>query len=330
MTGNMRWGFLTRCLLQMALACALAAGLSPVVCGAIDKLPQVEFRTATGSVIVTVDGQPIATYIYEDEKIPRPYFAHVKAPGGIQVTRNHPPVEGVDRTDHDTMHPGIWMAFGDLDGADIWRNKARVIQEEFVKKSTGGPGNGAFAVRRRYERADGTSICHEVCRLTLLVRPFGYLLQWDSTFSAGKEFYFGDQEEMGLGMRVTTPISVQKGGRMIDAAGRRNEREIWGNTADWCDYSGTVDGRHIGMTLMCHPGNFRPCWLHSRDYGFVAANPFGRRAFRKGKPSKVFVKPGEQFRLRFGVLIHADPEDQPPDLKAAYADYVQLTRSTDN
>jgi len=314
----------------MVLVCILAIGLRFVVGGETSDPPHVDFRTATDSVIVIVDGQPIATYVYEDKKIPRPYFAHVKAPGGIQVTRNHPPVEGVDRTDHDTMHPGIWMAFGDLDGADIWRNKARVVQEEFIEKPTGGPGRGAFAVRRRYERGDGTPICHEVFRFTLLVRPFGYLLLWDSTFSAEKEFYFGDQEEMGLGMRVTTPISVQKGGRMLDSAGRRNEREIWGNTADWCDYGGTVDGQHIGMTLMCHPGNFRPCWLHSRDYGFVAANPFGRQAFRKGNSSRVFVKPGEQFRLRFGVLIHADPEDQPPDLKAAYADYVQLTQSADN
>ena len=312
------------------MVCILAIGLSSIASGETDDPPQVDFRTTTGSVIVTVGGQRIATYVYEDEQIPRPYFAHVKAPGGIQVTRNHPPVEGVDRTDHDTMHPGIWMAFGDLGGSDIWRNKARVVQEEFIEKPTGGPGKGAFAVRRRYERADGTPICHEVCRLTLLVRPAGYLLLWDSTFSAGKEFYFGDQEEMGLGMRVTTPISVQKGGRMLDSTGRRNEREIWGNTADWCDYSGTVDRQHIGMTLMCHPGNFRPCWMHSRDYGFVAANPFGRQAFRRGKPSKVFVKPGEQFRLRFGVLIHADPKNQPPDLKAAYADYVRLTRSTDN
>jgi hypothetical protein len=278
-------------------------------------------------VIVTVASDPIATYVYTDEKIRRPYFAHVRAPGGVQVTRNHPPVEGEDRTDHATMHPGIWMAFGDLDGEDFWRNKGRIVHEGFVERPTGGPGKGTLAVRKRYERAGGDPVCREICRMTFLVRPYGYLLLWDSAFSANKEFCFGDQEEMGLGFRVTTPISVMEGGTMLDDRGRRNGQEIWGKTGQWCDYSGTVDGRHLGMTLMCHPDNFRPSWLHARDYGFIAANPFGRRAFTGGETSKIVVQPGHELRLRYGVLLHAGPEDSPPDLRAAYADYIRLTRS---
>jgi hypothetical protein len=64
--------------------------------------------------------------------------------------------------------------------------------------------------------------------------------------------------------------------------------------------------------------------MHARDYGFIAANPFGRKAFRKGELSKVVVKPGESLRLRYGILLHAGEDDSGPDLKAAYADYVQL------
>lgn len=60
-------------------------------------------------------------------------------------------------------------------------------------------------------------VFHETCRRTLLVRPYGYLVLWDSTFSADREFYFDDQEQMGLGFRVTTPISVQEGGTMLDS-----------------------------------------------------------------------------------------------------------------
>ena len=97
-----------------------------------------------GKVTITVAGQPVATYVYVDDKIPRPYFAHVHGPGGIQLTRNFPPIEGQDRTDHATMHPGIWMAFGDLDGTDIWRNKGRVVHERFLEPPTGGPGQGDF------------------------------------------------------------------------------------------------------------------------------------------------------------------------------------------
>jgi hypothetical protein len=104
--------------------------------------------------------------------------------------------------------------------------------------------------------------------------------------------------------------------------GRRNEREVWGNAADWCDYSGTIAGRHAGITTMCDPANFRLSWHHARDYGALVVNPFGQQAFRKGPISKVVVKPGESFRLRYGVLLHAGPPDAAPDLKAAYADFL--------
>ena len=136
------------------------------------------------------------------------------------------------------------------------------------------------------------------------------MLLWDSLFSGDREFYFGDQEEMGLGIRVCTPVSVQRGGTILDSEGRQNEKEIWGKTADWCDYSGNVDGQPIGITVMCHPNNFRPCWMHSRDYGFLAANPFGRNAFGKGDKSKVVVEAGETLRLRYGLLLHSSVMDR--------------------
>ena len=41
----------------------------------------------------------------------------------------------------------------------------------------------------------------------------------------------------------------------------------------------------------------------------------------------MIVKPGEKLRLRYGILLHAGPENGPTDLAAAYADYVRLTRS---
>ncbi|KPL10391.1 hypothetical protein AMJ85_05885, partial [candidate division BRC1 bacterium SM23_51] len=186
------------------------------------ELPSVALAQEPGKVLLKIGGDPVATYVYTDEKIPRPYFAHVRAPGGIQVTRNHPPIEGKDATDHATYHPGIWMAFGDIGGSDYWRNKAGVVHEGFEQEPTGGPGKGSFAVRNAYlSQGDAKKVnCREVCRYTLVVRPSGYLLIWDSTFTAdAKEFYFGDQEEMGLGVRVATPITEKAGGTILNANG---------------------------------------------------------------------------------------------------------------
>lgn len=292
---------------------------------AADSLPEVAFRDEPGKVQILIGGRPAATYVFDDREILRPYFAHVRAPGGVQLTRNHPPLEKQDRTDHAVNHPGIWMAFGDISGQDFWRNKGRVIHERFVEKPAGEPGEGRFAIENRYVSAGGERVvCREIARYTVLVRPEGYLLFWDSTFSTDEQFFFGDQEEMGLGLRVATPLAVDSGGTILDAEGRKNGGEVWGQASAWCDYSGTIEGRHAGLAIFCHPANFRSSWFHARDYGLLVANPFGRRAFGKGDASKVAVKPNETLRIRYGVLVHAGPESNRPDLKAAFADFVKL------
>ena len=303
--------------------------VATVLCGTICAKnctaaePEFVIEQQADRLVISCADRPVATYVFRDASIPRPYFAHVHVPSGRQVTRNHPPIEGEDRTDHANMHPGIWLAFGDLSGGDFWRNKNRIVHEAFVEAPSSHDNQVTFAVRNRYERADGTALCQEICKLTLTNSTLGYTLHWDSQFAGDREFYFGDQEEMGLGMRVSTAISVKLSGSMLDSEGRHNEKEIWGNSADWCDYSGSVDGQHIGITLMCHPKNFRACWMHARDYGFLAANPFGRNSFGKGEPSKVIVKPGESLRLRYGLLLHSTSGTDRPDVASAYAEYVK-------
>ena len=280
-----------------------------------------------GRVGLRVGGEPAAEYVYHDPMISRPYFAYVKAPGGIQVTRNHPPVAGQDAEDHATFHPGIWMAFGDLSGADSWRLKAAVRHESFLGEPKSAPGEGSFAVRNSYLSEDGGRVvAREVCRFTMKVRPAGTLLLWDSAFTPGEgELAFGDQEEMGLGVRVATPLTVTRGGLITDSEGRHNEKEVRGHASTWWDYSGVVNGRRAGVMVMPDPRNFRPSWSHARDYGFFAANPFGRQSLTGGERSRVVVAPGETLRLRYGVLLHAAPVGRPVDLKAAYEDYLALT-----
>jgi len=293
-------------------------------------------RSSDGELSILVGDQQIAVYTFRDSEITRHYFAHLRAPGAPHVTRNHPPLPGKDRADHPTFHPGLWMSFGDISGSDYWRLAAPVEHVEWVQSPQGGSGKGSFAVRNRYLSQEDSSqvVCEEVSHFTILVRPEGYLLLWDTTFSSEKEFYFGDQEEMGIGFRVATPIRVERdaigevpagNGTIVDSEGRKNGKEIWGNSAKWCDYSGTLEGKHVGMTLFCHPENFRPSWFHARDYGLLVANPFGRESFGKGETSKVVVKPAEKLRLRYGVLVHASPEGEAPDIEAAYQDYLSTT-----
>jgi len=66
------------------------------------------------------------------------------------------------------MHPGLWLAFGDLGGADFWRNKARVKHDGIINGPQDGVGSGSFSVRNSYQ-ADGKSICTEQCSIKISV-----------------------------------------------------------------------------------------------------------------------------------------------------------------
>ena len=127
---------------------------------------------------------------------------------------------------------------------------------------------------------------------------------------------------MGIGIRIATPLRVgsKRGRQSTGRAGydarlarAKNEKEVGRNSADGA-ITVAVEGKHVGMSIFCHPENFRASWFHARDYGLLEANPFGRHAFRKGDVSKVVVKPGETLRLSYGVLLHSEPLSGQPDL----------------
>lgn len=284
----------------------------------------IALEQSEGRIDVTVDDRPFGSYVYHDDAILRPYWTAVHAPDGVQVTRNHPPVSGEDDTDHEHMHPGLWQAFGDVSGSDFWRNKARVQHQGFVVEPKIGDGYLMFTVENAYTDGE-TAIMRELCRYTLRVEKLGYFLLIESTFFDGREtFSFGDQEEMGLGVRVATPMAVKHGGTLLNSDGGRNEEGVWGKPALWCDYSGTVEGTPAGIAIMPNPANFRPSWFHARDYGFFAANPFGRGAMSGGEKSEVEIGLGEVLELGYAVFIHSGKPATSELLTEAYHRYLAL------
>jgi hypothetical protein len=285
--------------------------------------------------VITYGERPVATYVFHDDKILRPFFAHVHAPDGTQVTRHHPPRSGIDAVDHDTMHPGIWLAFGELSESDFWRNKGRVEVEHINDSPLIGNDFVSIVGYNRY-RAGEREVAVELFGRTVRMLEGGYLLQYDSTFygrdAAAEQTVFGDQEEMGLGIRMASPLVVKGGsGTITNSDGGTNEKEVWGKQADWCDYGGIVerDGakRRVGMLLIPHQDNIRRSWFHVRDYGLMVANPFGQNAFTKGEKSRVEVKPGEPFHLRFGIWIYAVEAEKKPDFAAIAAAYHKAAAS---
>jgi len=297
----------------------------------------ITFQQEPGRLEILADGQPFAVYVYEDEEILRPYFCDIKAPNGIQVTRTNPPDPEIDKNndDHAAFHPGIWLAFGDIGGEDFWRNKARVRHVRFEKSPEEGK-TGRFAVVNAYETSGDTPkmLCEETCEYTVTAMNEERRVLIKSHFRATEDgVAFGDQEEMGLGVRMATPLTVKHGsGTIHNSAGGINEDGTWGKQADWCAYSGVIDEQCVGIMLMSSPDNFRPCWFHTRDYGLMVANPFGKKAMTAPKdrsvpPDATPLTAGEYFILEFAVCVFNCNSLKETDYTSIYASFIDDTSS---
>ena len=269
---------------------------------------------------ISLDDKPIADFVFHDEKILRPYFSNARLAGGVQVTRNHPPIQGEDAVDHDTMHPGIWLGFGDISGQDFWRNKAAMEHVRFVAPPTLQEGQLQFATECRLKSDKGESLCLLTNEFMLMARPSGWMLSWTATFRADQRtIVFGDQEEMGFGARVATLFTEKNGGTIRSSSGKQTAKETWGQPAKWCDYSGSGP-QAGGIMLMAGEQNFRDSWWHNRDYGVFVANPFGREAMKQGQTSSVEIVKGQALQLRFGALLH---DGQQIDLAGEYKLFLE-------
>lgn len=284
----------------------------------------VSFEEEDGALRIRVDDRPFARYVYRDAQVLRPYFCDLYAANGVRVSRNHPPREGEDATDHADMHPGLWLAFGDVNGVDFWRNKGRVEQVAFETRPRAEGEAGAFAVRCRYVAPDGRTLGEMIGRYHIARQGEGVLLRIEAELWPGAEaLRLGDQEEMGLGVRLATPLTVKQGGAIVNAEGGRDEAGVWGKASAWCVYRGGTGDGQAGVALMPHPENFRASWFHARDYGLLVANAFGRKAFGAGDTSEVRVEVGKALTLRYGVWVFAG---EGVSVGEVYAGYVGAAR----
>jgi putative membrane-bound dehydrogenase-like protein len=256
-------------------------------------------------LVIMQSGAMIGEFVFADSKIRRPFFANLSAPGGIPVTRTWPPVEGVDATDHADMHPGVWLGFGDISGQDFWRNKATMKHESFAVPPAWKEGRLEFSTQSSLLAADGARMATMRCDFTLAPKGHELHFTWAAAITPEMDgFYFGDQEEMGFGVRMATPLIEKNGGLITSSTGKTTAKATWGQPAEWCDYSGTLNGLGVGIKVLPAPANFRPSWWHNRDYGVFVANPFGRQAMKQGETSRVEVKKGETHRMQFNVIFH--------------------------
>jgi Methane oxygenase PmoA len=270
-------------------------------------------RTAAHRVEVRVAGELLTAYEYDPANA-RPFFYPLNGPTGEGVTRNFPmklevPGESKDHPHHRSM----WSAYGEVNGTDNWsegKNHARQVPDG-APELVSGPVFGRLRARNQWVGPNDTPELEEQRVLTVYnVGPERRLFDYEITFTAAHgDVHFGDTKEGGLlSFRVATSMDASGQGRIENSRGGVGERECWGKPAEWCDYSGPVAGKTVGIAVMDDPGNFRsPVHWHVRDYGLMTTNCFGDSTFagnEGGHLGDYILRAGQSFAFRYRVLLH--------------------------
>jgi hypothetical protein len=290
-----------------------------------EPLPKAEVKVEKYTADFLVDGELLTRY-HAGPKQSKPWFYPVNPLPGKGVTRPWPIVEEGDEEKDHKHHRSLWFCHGDIipegmefvksgdkhvKGVDFWsegKNHGRIVLESMKAIPNG------IRTTNVWQEPGGKTVLKEARTITLV--PLGKnrnLLVFDIELTASEyPLTFNDTKEGSLGLRVrkTVALKSSKKGEMANSKGDSGELSVWGRVADWCDYSGPLgeDGPVGGIAIFADPKNKYDSAWHSRAYGLMAANPFGRaNSFpgRKGQTDLVKLEKGETLKLRFAVFLHA-------------------------
>ncbi len=237
---------------------------------------------------VYLDERLFTSCVYSDKFI-RPFMGPVYTSFGKTFTRY---------ADFHEEHPhqrSVFVGIGDINGIDFWNEKGegkgKMVYDSTVSLKDGNVAE--IAVKLIWKSADTDEpYLDEIRTMTFEKKDDCIAVNISIELTASyDEIRVGKTKEAGpLGVRVTDEIRADANGCFVNSEGGLNEEFCWGKTAKWCNYSGCVDGRKIGIAFYDRKVNSEyPTAWHIRNYGLMAANNLffkGGYVLKKGETVK--------------------------------------------
>ncbi len=308
----------------------LAACLAAPTLGADAEPAAVAITVEDKEAIEFRCGKELVGRYHIGPAVAKPYLWPLNAPGGLAVTRAWPMEKATPDEKSDHPHQkSLWFCHGDVipegvelktknkqaQGVDFWteeKGHGKIVCTK-VGPVTQKGSHGQVTTTNEWITADDVKVLDETRTLHLYNLGNAYLFVFDIDLHASVcPISFGDTKEGSFGVRVRESITEEKGkGKLTNADGKVGEKGkdgVWGQVSDWCDYSGPVDDKTAGVAIFADPKNPVATSWHSRGYGLMAANPFGRDksgfSAMKGKTDLVKLAKGGHLKLRYGVFLH--------------------------
>jgi hypothetical protein len=297
---------------------------------------------------VEIDSKPYADFVVKSDEAMKPYLYPLRAASGTIVTRHWPmeKVSAIEPVDHQHQR-GVWFGPDMVNGFDFWNNERSYKKTEIsgyitlnkVSELKSGKKKGSIAATFDWIDPKGVKIVEESRQMTFYDRPKLRIIDFEINLTAVTQAKFGDGKDCCFGIRLAPQLQEDKviktkgkpdvtipgpPGLISNSEGKSTEKEVWGKPADWCDYSGEINGEKLGITIFDNPKNSRRARWHVRGYGLFAANPFGQSAFTgdKSQDGSVTLQPGEKLHFQYRVIIH--PGDaKSADLAKLWTEYAK-------
>ena len=290
----------------------------------------VRIKATKEAIEFSIGDELVTRYLIASSR-PKPIFWPVNAPGSVPLTRSWPLAERQPGEAIDHPHQqSAWFCHGDvipegialkskikgIAGVDFW--SIAPGHGNMVCTSVGDPinskGAASIVTKNEWRTTEGTKILDETRTIYLYASPTSkarMIVVKSDLHASVCNITFGDTKEGAFGIRINDVINAGKTGKgkIQNAEGKIGEKACWGQISAWCDYSGPINDKLVGLTILADPKNQYPsCW-HVRGYGLMAANPFGRAKHAqfpavKGNNDLVKLSQGQHLRFRYGMLLH--------------------------
>ena len=287
----------------------------------------------TESTLDFSSGKELITRYHFGRDLAKPFFWPLHAPGEIAVTRGWPMLKGLPNEKTDHIHQkSAWFCHGDVipegleltirsgdknvKGVDFWsegKGHGNIVCTKVRDVVQVGTRTSITTINE-WRAPDGTKILDE--DRVIVVSDLGdvrLIILQINLHASVCPITFGDTKEGSMGVRVSdefrldAPKSdgvVTSADGTVSKAPAKDNLPLWGKRADWNDYSGSVNGKLVGIAIFDHPKNAARAAWHTRAYGLMAANPFARKSFPDAKGELVKLAKGETLKLQYGLLLH--------------------------
>lgn len=261
---------------------------------------------------VTIDGELFTTF--DHTTYTKPILYPILSPGQIRMTRDWPMKKDTEGESHDhPHHKSMWISH-EINGINFWAEKGGSVKTEKIETAfKGNPKNVLRATSVWIKESDGKIQLTDQTTYWFggdkMSRWINCLIEYQATHG---DVHMDDTKEGVFAIRTHPDLRVsanrKKGveevfGNALNSQGVRG-KAVWGKPSKWMLYYGKIDGKPASIAMYDHPTNLRhPTTWHARDYGLVAANPFGMHHFlgKEKGAGAVNIESGDSLQLRYRV-----------------------------